>query len=48
MLCNYLIVNDAALRPSEESFASFAGDDAVVDAARLVAAHLARDDLDLG
>ena len=44
----YLIVDDAALRPSEEAFAAFAGDDTIVDPAGLVAADLARDDLDLG
>ena len=43
-----LVVDDAALRPSEEAFAAFASDDAVVNPARLVAADLARDDLDLG
>ena len=37
----YLIVNDAALRPSEEAFAAFAGDDAVVKARGLVLADVA-------
>jgi hypothetical protein len=35
------------LRPPEEALAALARDHAVVHAARLVAAHLARDDLDL-
>ena len=44
----HLVVDDAALGPSEEALAAFAGDDAVVDPAGLVATDLTRDDLDLG
>lgn len=42
-----LVVDHGGLRAAEEALAALAGDDAIVHARRLVAAHLARDDLDL-
>lgn len=43
-----LIVDDRRLGPPEEAFAALAGDHAIMNAAALVAAHLARDYFDLG
>lgn len=48
LLPGALVVDDGGLRPPEEALAALARDDAVVDAAGLVPAHLARDDLNLG
>ena len=48
LLPGTLVVDHGGLGPAEEALAALAGDDPVVDAAGLVAAHLARDDLDLG
>lgn len=42
-----LVVDDGALGPPEEALAALAGDHTVVHPGRLVAAHLARYDLDL-
>ena len=47
LLARALVVDDGTLRPPEEALAAFTGDDSIVDARTLVAAHLARDDLDL-
>lgn len=47
LVARTLVVDDGRLRPPEEPLAALARDHAVVDAARLVAAHLARYDLDL-
>jgi len=47
-LSGALVVDHPRLRAPEEAFAALAGDDAVVDAAGLVAAHFAGDDLYLG
>lgn len=47
LLSRALVVDDGTLRPPEETFAAFAGDDSIMDARTLVAAHLARDDLNL-
>ena len=43
-----VVVDHRVLRPPEETFAPFTSDDTVVDTARLVAANLARNYLDLG
>ena len=48
LLPGALVVDDGALAAAEESLAALARDHAVVDAGRLVAADLARDNLDLG
>ena len=48
LLARALVVDHRALAAPEEALAALARDDAVVHPARLVAAHLARDDLDLG
>ena len=48
LLARALVVHHGALAAAEEALAALAGDHAVVHPARLVAAHLARDDLDLG
>ena len=48
LLARALVVDHGALAAAEEALAALARDDAVVHPARLVAAHLARDDLDLG
>ena len=48
LLSGALVVDHAGLRPPEEAFAALASDHPVVHAARLVPAHLARDDFDLG
>ena len=40
-----LVVDHRGLRAAEEALAALAGDHAIVHARRLVAAHLARDDL---
>ena len=48
LLARALVVDHRALAAAEEALAALAGDHAVVHPARLVAAHLARDDLDLG
>ena len=49
LLPGTLVVDHArTLRPPKEAFAAFARDHAIVDATRLVAAHFARNDLDLG
>ena len=37
-----------ALRPAKEAFAAFAREHAIMDTTRFVAAHFARNDLDLG
>lgn len=47
LIARALIVDHRRLRPPEESFAALARDHAVVYAARLVTAHLARYNLDL-
>ena len=47
LLSRALVVDDGALRPPEESFASFARDHPIMDARTLVPTHFARDDLDL-
>lgn len=47
LVARTLIVDHWRLRPTEESLTALARDHAVVDAAGLVAAHLARYDLDL-
>jgi hypothetical protein len=47
LLPRALVVDHGALAAAEEALAPLARDHAVVDPARLVAAHLARDDLDL-
>ena len=49
LLSGTLIVHHAgALRPAKEAFAAFARDHAIVDTTGLVAAHFARNDLNLG
>lgn len=48
LLSRALIVHDRGLRSPEEPLAALAGDDAIVDSRRLVAAHLAGNDLNLG
>lgn len=47
LVARTLVVDNGRLRPPEEPFAPLARDNAVVNAAGLVAAHLARYDLDL-
>ena len=47
LLARALVVDDGALRAPEEALAALARDHAIVHARTLVAAHLARDDLDL-
>lgn len=47
LLSGTLVVDDGRLAPPEETLATLAGDDAIVDARRFVAAHLARYDLNL-
>ena len=47
LLSGTLVIDDGRLRAPEESLAALARDDPVVDARTLVAAHLARDDLNL-
>lgn len=47
LVARTLVVDHGRLRPPEEALAPLARDHAVVDAAGLVAAHLARYDLDL-
>lgn len=47
LLSRALVVDDGTLRPPEETLAALAGDDSIMDARTLVAAHLARDDLNL-
>lgn len=48
LLTRTLVVDDGGLGTPEEALAALAGDDTIVHARRLVPAHLARDDLDLG
>ena len=48
LLARALVVDHRALAAPEEALAALARDDAVVHPRRLVPAHLARDDLDLG
>ena len=49
LLPGTLVVDHArTLRSPKEAFAAFARDHAIVDATRLVTAHFARNDLDLG
>lgn len=47
LLARALVVDDGGLRAPEEALAALARDHAIVHARALVAAHLARDDLDL-
>lgn len=42
-----LVIDDRTLRPPEKAFTAFTGDDSIMDARTFVAAHFARDDLDL-
>lgn len=48
LVAGTLVVDDRALTAAEEALAPLARDHSIVHAGTLVAAHLARDDLDLG